>query len=90
MVFLTITPSIVEALNGWKGIPSSNPKDLQLNESDPRLDDAAVGKPISHGQILDLWKALQAGGQKEYSLEGLLKGSCVYTPPPLPKPEPVS
>ena len=90
MVFLTITPSVMEGLQTWRDMPVSNPEDLQLSESDPPLDDAGVGSPISHGQIIDLWRALQDGGRKEYSLEGLLKGSCVYVPPPPPKPEPVS
>lgn len=90
MVFLTITPSIIEGLQAWRAIPNSNLNDLELNESDPPLDDADVGSPISHGQIIDLWRGLQDGGSKEYSLEGLLKGSCVYIPPPPPKPEPVS
>lgn len=90
MVFLTITPSIIEGLQAWRAIPNSNPKDLELNESDPPLDNAGVGSPISHGQIIDLWRALKDAGRKEYSLEGLLKGSGVYIPPPPPKPEPVS
>lgn len=90
MVFLTITPSIIEGLQAWRAIPNSNPKDLERNGSDPPLDDADVGSPISHGQIIDLWRALKDAGRKESSLEGLLKGSGVYIPPPPPKPEPVS
>ncbi|RDA88577.1 hypothetical protein CP532_5836 [Ophiocordyceps camponoti-leonardi (nom. inval.)] len=47
-------------------------------------DEAAVGKPISHGQVVDLWTRLRPS----CSLEKLLQGSRVYVEPPPPKPEP--
>ncbi|KAG6012813.1 hypothetical protein E4U43_007632 [Claviceps pusilla] len=58
--------------------------------SEPPLRDPAVGNPISHGQILDLWKTLNTDHdhQASPSLELLLRGSRVYSPPPPPKPEP--
>jgi len=61
---------------------------LRRSEADPELDDVAVGKPISHGQVIDLWTALRDANQKQYTLERLLQGSKVYIPPPPPKPEP--
>ncbi|KAG6052148.1 hypothetical protein E4U39_003771 [Claviceps sp. Clav50 group G5] len=58
----------------------------EVNE--PSLKDPAVGKPISHGQVLDLWKSLNDDHQTRPSLELLLRGSQVYSPPPPPKSEP--
>ncbi|GKT48727.1 uncharacterized protein ColSpa_08908 [Colletotrichum spaethianum] len=48
----------------------------------------ALGNPITHGEILDLWKDLKSEGIDGFSLEGLLRGARVYIPPPPPKPEP--
>jgi hypothetical protein len=56
----------------------------------PTLESPEPGKPISHGQVLDLWRDLKASGEAELSLEQLLRGSHVYVAPPPPKPEPVS
>ncbi|KAK5661784.1 hypothetical protein OQA88_9885 [Cercophora sp. LCS_1] len=88
MVLLTITPTIVEGLQTWKDTQPSELKKPQQNEADPSLNDAVVGNPISHGQIVGLWSSLRDEGHKSYSLEGLLRGSKVYVPPPPPKPEP--
>jgi hypothetical protein len=105
MVVLTMTPSILEGLQllngavdrerdtGGGGLPHSGaeggPPGGQLGP-EPSLKHAAVGNPVSHGQIVDLWKSLRTVGHQEYTLERLLKGSEVYVPPPVPKPEPVS
>ncbi|RGP65925.1 vacuolar er assembly vma12 [Fusarium longipes] len=102
MVILTITPSIVEALA--KVEPSetlhNEGRDSEDHDSDnetqespqpadePSLEDPQVGKPISHGQIVDLWKRSKAQDNTEYTLEQLLRGASVYIPPPPPKPEP--
>ncbi|ORY68273.1 endoplasmic reticulum-based factor for assembly of V-ATPase-domain-containing protein [Pseudomassariella vexata] len=91
MVLLTMTVSIVEAL-------------LKLDETSPpgtkeeardadvanelSLSEPAVGNPIGHGQIMDIWKEMKAKGHTEYTLEGLLRGATVYIPPPPPKTEP--
>lgn len=56
---------------------------------EPSLDDPAVGKPISHDQIVHLWKQLKTLDAGSFSLESLLRGARVYTPPPPPKPEQV-
>lgn len=86
MVLLTMTPSIVEALqqSGAQKLTDKPPV-----EGEPSLESATVGNPISHGQIVDLWKALGGNNAAKYNLECLLKGSAVYIPPPPPKPEPV-
>ncbi|KAK3348358.1 endoplasmic reticulum-based factor for assembly of V-ATPase-domain-containing protein [Neurospora tetraspora] len=83
MVLLTVTPSILEALQCVQDAPSKLQRD-----GEPSLSDANIGAPISHGQIMDLWNLLKAGDNKKYSLEILLRGSRVYVPPPPPKPEP--
>lgn len=61
--------------------------DIELEE--PCMKDPAVGKPISHGQILKTIKALKANGHVGFRLETMLRGSSLYVPPPPPKPEPV-
>lgn len=88
MVLLTITPSILNGLQEWKQLSLPEQGRLQRNENDPSLDDATVGNPISHGQIVDLWSALRDVENGFYSLEKLLQGSRVFVPPPPPKPEP--
>ncbi|KAK3346827.1 endoplasmic reticulum-based factor for assembly of V-ATPase-domain-containing protein [Lasiosphaeria hispida] len=88
MVLLTATPSIVEGLQLWKELPPLEQEKLRFSESDPLLDNAAIGDPISHGQIVDLWALLQDAGRDTYTLENLLRGSNIYIKPPPPKPEP--
>lgn len=91
MVLLTITPSVVEGLeirNELAIAPSESESTEARNELS--LKAPAPGKPVSHSQILELWKNLRDGGQTEYTLEKLLRGTRVYIPPPPPKPEPVS
>lgn len=94
MVLLTMTPSIVEGLARSKSSreESDGPDEAQpaACTDQPSLDSPAVGQPISHGQIVDLYRKLRAAGQKEYTLETLLRGAKVYVAPPPPKPEPVS
>ncbi|KAH6970088.1 endoplasmic reticulum-based factor for assembly of V-ATPase-domain-containing protein [Fusarium avenaceum] len=97
MVLLTMTPSIVEALTtaGAPETPQIEDHDSEAKSNEPSqatqepsLDEPELGKPISHGQIVDLWKRLKAQGNANYSLEQLLRGASVYIPPPPPKPEP--
>ncbi|KAK1625078.1 endoplasmic reticulum-based factor for assembly of V-ATPase-domain-containing protein [Colletotrichum phormii] len=59
-----------------------------VKTGEPTARDAKIGGPITHGQILDLWKNLKTEGIEGFSLEGLLRGARVYIPPPPPKPEP--
>lgn len=87
MVLLTMTASIVDGLDtlGQKA------SQLQQDAQEPTLTHGAVGNPISHAQILRLWKQLQSSSNKStFTLESLLVGAKVYCPPPPPKAEKVS
>ncbi|KAF5567977.1 vacuolar er assembly vma12 [Fusarium napiforme] len=96
MVLLTMTSSILEALSIVEASETPQIEDHDETEEqesqqptqEPTLDDPKLGNPISHGQIVDLWKQLKAQGNSNFTLEQLLRGASVYIPPPLPKPEP--
>ncbi|KAK2591591.1 hypothetical protein QQS21_010720 [Conoideocrella luteorostrata] len=93
-----MTPSIVGALQQLDDLrqrdydrPDTKARDCeerQKVDSEPELQEPAVGKPISHLQVLDLWKTLKTHDETLYSLEQLLSGSSVYSPPPPPRVEP--
>lgn len=68
---------------------AEKPTNEQARGNEPPLTEPVVGNPISHGQVVDLWKKLQSSQPSPCSLETLLQGSRVYVPPPPPKPEPV-
>lgn len=85
MVLLTMTLSIVEALHTREQLISTEKSPV---EGEPSLKEPAVGKPIAHNQILELWTSLKDHDVSKYSLEFMLKGARVYIPPPPPKPEP--
>jgi len=84
MVLLTMTASIVEALQLAADTP-----DKLTNGDTPSLADPAIGKPISHTQIIELRNSLQPPVTERFPLETLLRGAAVYVPPPPPKAEPV-
>ena len=95
MVRLTMTPGIVRALERLQhGGQLPEPCD------DPSLDESAVGKPISHGQIIAISSSLKSINDnlkdpesEEYAsghLDILLRGAQVYIEPPKPKQEPVA
>ncbi|KAF5546669.1 vacuolar er assembly vma12 [Fusarium mexicanum] len=100
MVLLTMTSSILEALSIVEATETPQIEDHDETEEqesqqptqeptqEPTLDDPKLGNPISHGQIVDLWKQLKAQGNSNFTLEQLLRGASVYIPPPPPKPEP--
>lgn len=79
-----MTPSIVEALQTLDTTISDT------TPQEPPLSNPAVGKPISHGQIIDLRNHLAPSDKDRFTLEKLLRGASVYVPPPPPKAEPVS
>ncbi|KAL2268301.1 hypothetical protein VTJ83DRAFT_3147 [Remersonia thermophila] len=89
MVLLTVTPSIVEGLQklGEANHGHNPTTGLRERSDELLLEDAAIGNPIPHSKIVDIWKSLQTAGHKDYDLEALLKGSMVYVPPPPPKPQ---
>ncbi|GAW17800.1 hypothetical protein ANO14919_072670 [Xylariales sp. No.14919] len=93
MVLLKMTSPMVEALTVLRDSCSSRDLLGDVAESndtelEPCMKDPAVGKPISHGQILNTLKALKASGHVGFRLEQMLRGSSLYIPPPPPKPEP--
>ncbi|CAD6443104.1 a3ed1b55-7719-480b-8297-f2176f8e3d39 [Sclerotinia trifoliorum] len=57
---------------------------------EPLLANPKIGNPISHGQIIDLWRDIKKQNISSLTLELLLRGSRVYVPPPVPKAEPTS
>lgn len=91
MVYLTITPAILNALDVARG--------LHLNPGDANNDELlssshqAIGNPINHSQIIALSKLLAnhntSHASASYHLDQLLKGSKVYNEPRKQKPEPV-
>ncbi|EQL03650.1 hypothetical protein G6O67_004512 [Ophiocordyceps sinensis] len=99
MVLLTMTPSMVDRI---KSLGDANTTAKSTDDSpdcdeakmpptqasEPLLAQPAIGEPISHGQVVDLWKRLQSSHASPCSLEMLLKGSRIYVPPPPPRPEP--
>lgn len=90
MVLLTMTPFIVGAISKRKeaGIEVEQ-KSQASSEAEPSLQHPAIGKPISHGQIIQLWKLSKDHDAQSYTLENLLWGAKVYVPPAPAKPEPV-
>lgn len=94
MVHLTTTIEIVRALERLHNCG-------QLPEpcDDSDLDQPVVGKPISHGHIIEVSKRLKdvnedlraAKGDDfvSHHLDSLLRGSQVYVEPPKPRKEPV-
>ena len=99
MVYLTMTPAILQALNilsvhGQAQIAADD-------AADPSLEQPVEGNPISHEQIIEISKRLkqireEAGGREVHDdnvicyLDVLLRGSRIYVEPPKPKVEPVS
>ncbi|KAI1016110.1 hypothetical protein LB504_009179 [Fusarium proliferatum] len=91
-----MTSSILEALSVVEATETpqienhgeTEEQKSQPPTKEPTLDDPKLGNPISHGQIVDLWKQLKAQGNFNFTLEQLLRGASVYIPPPPPKPEP--
>jgi TMEM199 family protein len=94
MVVLTMTGSIVEAIKRLdEHLEGQAQNDAQTvteaSATEPSLKDPAVGKPVSHSQIIELWKRVNSEAEADFTLEKLLQGARVYVPPPSPKPEPV-
>lgn len=94
MVYLTMTPAMVSALE------TINRLKLKLENdvigSDCSLANPAIGNPIGHSEVIAISKLLEAHNStlsedsNSHSLDHLLRGSRIYTSPPKPKIEPVS
>jgi hypothetical protein len=96
MVLLTMTAPLVEALEKLESqsTTAESTKDrvklgAQDTTAEPSLSEPSIGKPISHGQVIDIYKELKNKGDSSYHLDTLLRGSRVYISPAPPKPEPV-
>ncbi|KAL9613243.1 MAG: hypothetical protein Q9167_002203 [Letrouitia subvulpina] len=90
--------------DGLKAFRHSDSLAIELSslDSDPSLHEPAIEDPISHGQVLTLWRFLQdqrkqpdednlvKDGPFSYNLDDLLRGSKVYHEPIRPKSEPSS
>ena len=96
MVHLTITPTILRALGELQKCGQF----LEAISDEPLLENPDEGKPISHGQIIEISKKLKQVKEEEqygliddvvsYHLDDLLRGTRVYRDPPKPKVEPVT
>jgi hypothetical protein len=99
MVLLTMTPALVQAIEKLQGNsgalsaeggPAASDAVEEGRTTEPVLLAPEIGKPISHGQIIDISKQMKAQALSSYHLDTLLRGSRIYVPPPPPKKEPVS
>lgn len=96
MVLLTMTPVLVAAVDQYQAVRSKEEEYATTSATEPDLSSPAVGKPISHGQIMDISRHLrnhasssQDSTAPSYNLDVLLRGSHVYIAPAQPKAEPV-
>ncbi|KAL6721265.1 hypothetical protein ACLMJK_000367 [Lecanora helva] len=95
MMRLTITPAL---LTGIKRLEVEHQL-LGISDS-PSLDEAVVGKPISHEQILEISRRLKQLDRDSHNespdrslsctLDDLLRGSQIYIEPPKPRNEPTT
>jgi hypothetical protein len=96
MVLLTMTPAVAAAVKIY--LERDNHEQLS---DEPVLEGPKLGNPISHRQLIDVSKYLKENPAKVKGvnidgrdvpvyLNELMRGCFLYTPPPKPKPEPVS
>lgn len=99
MVYLTMTPAILQALDILNAYGQA--QTVASNATEPSLDQPVEGNPISHGQLIEISEKLkqineEAEGREaqDYNvichMDDLLRGSRIYLEPPKPKVEPVS
>ena len=99
MVYLTMTPTILQALDILN--IHGQAQTVAGNETEPSLDQPVEGNPISHGQLIEISKRLklikeeaEGRGATDHDafchMDDLLRGSTIYVEPPKPKVEPVS
>ena len=87
MVYLTMTPALVAALN------AVNQLGHDVGDDHYSLVHPSIGNPISHEQIIAISKLLRENHGNisvPYRLDDLLRGSRIYHEFPKPKAEPVS
>lgn len=92
MVLFAMTSTIVGAVKKYNIVEG----DATNKYNEPSLESPALGKPISHGQIIDIHKSLSnvhsdivSPAEKPYHLDDLLRGAQIYVPPPKPTAQPV-
>ncbi|KAF7876665.1 hypothetical protein EAF04_001750 [Stromatinia cepivora] len=75
-----------------QNVPTASSGDSKSvgNAKEPLLANPKIGNPISHGQVIDLWRDIRKQNLSPLALELLLRGSRVYVPPPVLKAEPTS
>ena len=64
-------------------------EESRIESKESLLSAPKLGNPISHGQVIGLWRDLKARSSRPRTLDSLLRGTRVYNPPPKPKSEPV-
>lgn len=95
MLLLSITPAMADGI-AFLRKHDFDDSALFRDELGPNLGDPAVGRPITHTQVIALSKLLKKAcnahneNSTVFHLDGLLRGSRVYYEPPTPKAEPVS
>jgi len=66
--------------------PLASQKTTEVLE--PSLSTPKLGDPISHGQIIDLWRKTKAQNVCPTTLDALMRGSRIYVASPAAKQEP--
>ena len=91
-MLFAMTPTIVGAVKKY----NLRSQDVTNTNNEPSLESPAIGRPISHGQIIDIYKSLsnvhsdiESPAEKPYHLDDLLRGAQIYVPPPKPTTQPV-
>ena len=79
--------------NAWKEDGNTVSKESSARQKapdgfDPSLSNLKPGDPISHRQIIDLWKATKTRKVSSLTLDTLMRGSRIYVAPSKPKQEP--
>lgn len=100
MVLLTVTVAAKAALDEYVKLHNGSGDNAEVKAKLSRYEQATVGSPIEHHDLIEISKYLVAWSSKEakqdasvvkaWRLDTILRGAEVYRPPPPPKPEPVS
>ncbi|KAL8713971.1 MAG: hypothetical protein Q9220_002117 [cf. Caloplaca sp. 1 TL-2023] len=95
MVLLSMTSAIVDAIRLLQTCPSVE-GGLDNDDAEPELGRPAIGRPITHTQVIKISKLLKntqsskVGEGTASSLDDLLRGSKIYVEPPKQKTEPTN
>lgn len=100
MVLLTVTAAVKAALDEYARLQTDAGDDAELEAKFARYQQASVGSPIEHHDLVEVSRYLvshitkhaesDATATRAWRLDTILRGADVYRPPPPPKPEPVS